>query len=124
LLEPKGVYFLVNDGDVESVAKDKVIMLKYTFIEFDIPSGFTPNGDQSNDVWVINRPGGGLEEMDEAIISVYNKRGVLVFRTKGFDRPWDGTMSGEVLPADTYFYTIDLNLRNRKTYKGIVTLLR
>jgi gliding motility-associated-like protein len=124
LLEPKGVYFLVNDGDVESVTKDKIIMLKYTFIEFDIPSGFTPNNDQANDVWVINRPGGGLEEMDDAIISVYNKRGVLVFRTRGFDHPWDGTMNGELLPADTYFFTIDLKLRNRKTYKGIVTLLR
>ena len=124
LLEPKTVFFKLNDGDAESEPKDKVIILQYTFVEFEIPTGFTPNGDQANDSWIIDRPGGGLEEMDDAIISVYDRRGVLVYRTRGFERPWDGTMNGEALPADTYFYTIDLQLRNRKTYKGIVTILR
>ena len=124
LLEPRTVYFILNDGEGENAPQDKVIMLQYTFIEFEIPTGFTPNGDQANDAWVIDWPGGGLDEMDNAIISIYNKHGVLVHRSKGFDRPWDGTMNGELLPADTYFYTIDLQLRNRKTYKGIVTILR
>jgi gliding motility-associated-like protein len=124
LLESKTIFFTLNDGQTESAPRDKVIILQYTFVEFEIPSGFTPNGDQANDTWIIDRPGGGLEEMDNAIISVYNKKGVLVFRTKGFDRPWDGTMNGELLPADTYFFTIDLQLRNKKTYKGIVTILR
>lgn len=123
LLEPKTVFFTLDDGEDESEPKDKIIMLQYTFIEFEIPSGFTPNGDQANDTWIIDRPG-GLEEMDNAIINVYNKQGVLVFRMRGFDRPWDGTMNGELLPADTYFFTIDLQLRNKKTYKGIVTILR
>ena len=124
LLEPKTVFYTLNDGEVESEPKNKVIILQYTFIEFEIPSGFTPNGDQANDTWVIDRPGGGLEELDNAIISVYNQRGVLVHRARGFDIPWDGTMSGELLPAGTYFFTIDLQLRNKKTYKGIVTILR
>ena len=124
LLEPKALYFTVHDGEIESTPVDKVIMLKYTFIEFEIPSGFTPNGDRANDTWIISRPGGGLEEMDDALVSVYNKQGVLVFRSRGFDRAWDGTKNGEPLPADTYFFTIDLQLRNKKTYKGIVTILR
>ena len=124
ILEPKGVSYTVHDGDSEGEPADKVIVLQYTFVEFEIPSGFTPNGDNANDTWVIDRPGGGLEEMDDAVISVYNKRGVLVYRSKGFDRAWDGTLNGEVLPPDTYFFTIDLRLRNQKTYKGIVTILR
>ena len=124
ILQPKSVYYILNDGESEGEPTDKVIMLQYTFIEFNIPSGFTPNGDSANDVWVIDRPGGGLEEMGTAIISVYNKHGVLVYRARGFDRPWDGTMNGTLLPADTYFFTIDLQLRNQKTYKGIVTILR
>lgn len=124
VLEPKTVYFTLYDGEDESIPSDKVIMLQYTFVEFKIPSGFTPNGDRANDTWIIDRPGGGLEEMDKAVISVYNRQGVLVFRTRGFDKPWDGTMNGELLPADSYFFIIDLQLRNRKTYKGIVTILR
>lgn len=123
LLEPKTVYFTVHDGEDVSESRDKVIMLQYTFVELEIPGGFTPNGDNANDTWIINRPG-GVEDMNDAIISVYNKRGLLVFRTRGFDRPWDGTMDGELLPADSYFFTIDLQLRNKKTYKGVVTILR
>jgi gliding motility-associated-like protein len=124
LLEPKVITFAVTDGETSGETKEKIILLQYTFVEFEIPSGFTPNGDQANDTWVIDRPGGGLEEMTDAIISIYNKNGVLVHRVRGFEQPWDGTMNGELLPADTYFYTIDLQLRNKKTYKGIVTILR
>lgn len=124
LLEAKTVYFMLNDGEADGEPTEKVIMLQYTFVEFEIPTGFTPNGDQANDTWIIDRPGGGLEEMGDAIISVYNKRGLLVYRARGFETPWDGTMNGEALPAGTYFYTIDLQLRSRKTYRGIVTILR
>jgi gliding motility-associated-like protein len=98
-------------------------MLQYTFIELEIPSGFTPNGDLANDKWVISRPG-GIEKLKDAEIKIFNKRGIQVFRTNGFDQPWDGTLNGEVLPADTYFYMIDLNLRSKKTYRGVVILLR
>jgi gliding motility-associated-like protein len=124
ILEPKTVFVVLNDGEEDSAPREKIIMLQYTFIEFNIPSGFTPNGDHANDTWIIQRPGGGLEELDNAVISVYNRKGVLVFRARGFDRPWDGTMNGERLPADSYFFTIDLQLRNKKTYKGVVTILR
>lgn len=123
LLQPRTVFFILDDGENKNVAADKVILLQYTFIEFEIPTGFTPNGDYANDAWIINRPG-GLGEMDHAVTSVYNLQGILVFRAKGFDKPWDGTMNGELLPAGTYFFTIDLQLRNKKTYKGIVTILR
>jgi gliding motility-associated-like protein len=123
VLELKSVYFKANDGKLWSEEKDRIITLQYTFIELEIPSGFTPNGDNANDKWIITRPG-GIEKFTDAIIRVYTKRGILVFETEGFDRPWDGTMNGDALPADTYFFTIDLKLRSKKTYKGIVTILR
>ena len=45
-------------------------------------------------------------------------------RAKGFEKEWDGYVNGQVLPSDTYFYTIDLNLQYmKKTYKGAVTIL-
>src|SRR5690606_21469879 len=123
-LTPRKLVYEVRDGDVASAPLEIVIAFQYTFVDLVIPSGFTPNGDEANDRWVIDWPGGGIEEIANAVISVYNAHGVLVFRTHGFDEPWDGTANGELLPAGTYYYTINLNLRNRKTYKGIVTLLR
>lgn len=122
-LSMKSVSIRVNDGNLWSEEKNLSIDLQYTFIELEIPSGFTPNGDQANDVWVITRPG-GLEKLGNAEVSVFNKRGIQVFHAEGFDLAWDGTYKGQQLPADTYFYTIDLKLRNKKTYKGVVIILR
>ena len=122
-LKLKTVSILANDGKISGDPKDRFIELKYTFIGLEIPTGFTPNGDHANDTWIITRPG-GLEQLEEAIIKVYNKRGVMVFVTEGFDHPWDGTMNGEILPSDSYFFTIDLKLKSKRTYKGIVTILR
>jgi gliding motility-associated-like protein len=122
-LKIKDIFITLNDGEASSAEADRLIMLQYTFIELEIPSGFTPNGDLANDKWVISRPG-GIEKLKDAEIKIFNKRGIQVFRTNGFDQPWDGTLNGEVLPADTYFYMIDLNLRSKKTYRGVVILLR
>lgn len=123
-LRPAQLVYEVNEGDAASSPLEIVISMEYTFVDLVIPTGFTPNGDEANDTWVIDWPGGGVEEIASAVVSVYTSSGVLVFRTQGFGSPWDGTMDGKLLPAGTYYYTIDLNLRNRKTYRGTVTILR
>ena len=119
----KTLTYSASDGLATSEVKDRLIDLKYTFIELEIPSGFTPNGDAANDRWIISRPG-GLDQLQNAKVRVMNRRGVVVYEADGFDNPWDGTMNGEALPADSYFFSIDLNLRSKKTYKGVVTILR
>ncbi len=123
ILKMKKLTYTASDGIATSEPKDRLIDLKYTFIDLEIPSGFTPNGDSANDYWVITRPG-GLDQLQGASIRVMNRRGVVVYEARGFDRPWDGTLNGEALPSDSYFFTIDLNLRSKKTYKGVVTILR
>lgn len=122
-LESKYVSFVANDGALQSDPAVLTIDLRYTFIELEIPSGFTPNGDNANDTWIIQRPG-GLDQLTEAEIRVFTRRGVKVFEAQGFDQGWDGTYQGQLLPAGPYFYTIDLKLRSKKTYRGVVTILR
>ncbi len=119
----KTIALTVHDGTAPGDAVDRLIYLEHTFVELEIPSGFTPNGDHTNDTWIITRPG-GLDQLGKAIIRVFNHRGVEVYRAIGFDSPWDGTQNGEQLPAGSYFFTIDLMLRNKKTYRGLVTILR
>ena len=65
-------------------------------------------------------------QFNKALIKVYTKKGLLIYeKQKGFDKSWDGSFNGEILPIDTYYYTIDLNLSYaRKTYKGTVMILR
>jgi gliding motility-associated-like protein len=70
----------------------------------------TPNGDGSNDSWVID----GLEYYPQNEVKVFDKWGDMVFSQKGYDGSWSGTRgtSGSALPAGTYFYVIRLNADN------------
>ncbi|SHG54634.1 gliding motility-associated C-terminal domain-containing protein [Chryseolinea serpens] len=122
ILDSRTVYVTLTDGKSFSETKDRVITLIYNFRDLDIPTAFTPNGDQANETWVISSAN-GTDQYQDAEVSVYNKRGTLLFRTQGFDTHWNGTYNGEVLPVDTYFYTIDLKF-NKVRYKGTVTILR
>lgn len=121
ILETKTINISITDGKNLSNPKERLLTLTYTFDDLKIPTGFTPNGDNINDTWIIAPEGGAL--MD-AVIKVFNKKGRSVYEAVGFDDPWDGTYNGELLPPDTYYFTIDLQLPNGKTYKGFVTLLR
>jgi gliding motility-associated-like protein len=79
----------------------------------------------SNDTWAIE-PLQRSDQFAETVVKVYNKRGLLVWETVGLDleNRWDGTYNGELLPPDTYYYTINLNVSFiNKTYKGAVMIL-
>jgi gliding motility-associated-like protein len=56
---------------------------------------------------------------------VFNKNGVQVFESLGFQNPWDGRYRGQVLPSDTYYYIIDFRLSSfSQSLKGVVSILR
>ena len=123
LLDTRSVFVSVIDAHQGSSLPDsRPITLVYTFSDLDIPNAFTPNGDEANETWQITAAN-GTAQYDEAEVKVYNKRGLLLFETKGFEQQWDGVWNGETLPSDTYFYTIELNY-NKVRYKGTVTILR
>ncbi|MEX1241868.1 MAG: Ig-like domain-containing protein [Cyclobacteriaceae bacterium] len=122
--ERKVLYILVNDGKSESVEVERLLLSGQAIVSLDIPTGFTPNGDMANDTWKIV-PLKTEVEYSNARIRVYNKMGILVYESIGFEGEWDGRMNGELLPADTYYYTIDLNTDTPEGYvKGLVTILR
>ena len=119
----KMIYFTLSDGQLTSDKEKRTISIE-TPVELDIPNTFTPNGDLSNDTWRV-RPLADASRFNKALIKVYTKRGLLIYESKGFEKSWDGSFNGEMLPVDTYYYTIDLNLSYaKKTYKGTVMILR
>jgi gliding motility-associated-like protein len=121
--ETKTVYFTLSDGKAQSEAKERSVKLVYNFEELEIPSAFTPDGNGRNDKWEIKAGTAGGDKYDKAVIKIYNGRGMLVYETTGLSNSWDGMLNGSTLPADTYYYTIDLKYNNIR-YKGIVTILR
>jgi gliding motility-associated-like protein len=121
--ENRILYVKLNDGKAVSEIYQREILMGEE-IALDIPTAFTPNGDQANDTWRI-QPLKNSERLSSAVISVYNSRGLLVYQATGFEQPWDGSYHGEKLPTDHYYYTIDLSLPSSKNnFKGSVMLLR
>ena len=85
-----------------------------------IPNAFSPNGDGINDTWYIEP----LEFFTESSTEVYNRFGQLVYRSKGYSAPWNGTAHGNPLPVGTYYYIIDMGVQNQPKLTGSVTILR
>ncbi|HEY4654876.1 MAG TPA: gliding motility-associated C-terminal domain-containing protein, partial [Cyclobacteriaceae bacterium] len=119
----KTIYVKVNDGLLDSQPASREIEL-IKGIVLNIPQWFTPNGDASNDTWRVQSINSS-DDYSDALIRVYTIRGTVVYEATGLDTEWDGRHRGDVLPTDTYYYTIDLNLPyTNATYKGMVTILR
>lgn len=82
-----------------------------------IPNFFTPNGDGSNDVWVIPF----LDNFPNAEVKVFDRYGKLLHTQRGNNNSWDGTFNGKKLPKDSYWYFIDLK-DGSEVIKGFVTI--
>jgi gliding motility-associated-like protein len=94
--------------------------IPYNYDEcLSIPTVFTPNNDGKNDTWYIT----GMEAYSNASVQVFNKWGKLLFELNGLYQPWDGTYKGNALPAETYYYIINLN-NGDEPYTGTITILR
>jgi gliding motility-associated-like protein len=84
-----------------------------------VPNGFTPNGDGVNDTWEILN----FDKYPACTVKVFNRAGQNVYSSIGYLIPWDGRFKGEVLPAGTYFYVIDLK-SNGEILSGSVNLIK
>lgn len=110
-------YFISKlNGNCESIR----VEMKVSLGSFagGIANTFTPNNDGVNDKWVIK----GIENYTESLIKVYSRDGALVYQSKGYSTPFDGTINGKELPAGAYYYIIDL--KGCKPISGNVTIIR
>jgi gliding motility-associated-like protein len=98
---------------------DTSSMLLKVLFKPAIPNTFTPNGDGYNDRWEILN----LGAYPDPIVEIYNDRGLLLMRSTGTYRPWDGTYKGMPLPAGTYYYVIHPR-SGRDRVAGYITILR
>ncbi|MEK6478236.1 tandem-95 repeat protein [Catalinimonas sp. 4WD22] len=90
-----------------------------TNLTLDIPSAFTPDGDQVNDLWEIEN----IQYANNVVVEVFNRYGESVFRSEGYQQPWDGTQGSAMMAVGTYYYVINVD-GGLQSYKGSVTILR
>ncbi|MDC6387079.1 T9SS type B sorting domain-containing protein [Maribacter sp. PR1] len=72
------------------------------FVIVGFPKFFTPNGDSFNDVWSV----GGIEILENPVISIYDRFGKLIHQMGNTDNSWDGTYNGMPVPATDYWFKL------------------
>ena len=84
----------------------------------DYPKFFTPNGDGINDYWQIQN----FQNRTKAILLVFDRFGKLIKQIAASGLGWDGTLSGRILPADDYWFSLEVD--TNKIIKGHFALKR
>ena len=116
----------------EDVISEEALLEVYPN-DIHIPSGFSPDGDGTNDTWVIR----GLDPYPNNKVTIYNRWEIKVYEREKYFNQWDGkrNVSGteasgiskkskNLLPEGVYFYILDLGDGRRKPLKGYVYLRR
>lgn len=113
-------YFIEVEEAKGLIARDTItVTVTPRPTALDIPTGFTPDGVEPNNLWIID----DIEFFDNVVVEVYNRYGSQVFRSEGYSQPWDGTYNGDILPVGTYYYVVKIDNGNQ-VYKGSVVILR
>jgi gliding motility-associated-like protein len=87
-----------------------------------LPTAFTPDGDNTNDNWVI-------VELDVVYpnntVTIYNRWGAKLYESKKGDyanSAWDGSFEGKMMPVGSYYYIIDVGT-DAEDLKGVVSIV-
>lgn len=81
-----------------------------------IPNGFSPNGDNVNDNWIVEE----VKNLPLYSVNIYNKwGGVLYFEEYPNAIKWDGMFNGALVARSDYYYVFETG---NKTYSGTVTV--
>lgn len=112
-------YVLCNQfGCDTALVNIKVECIGIENADIFIYNGFSPNGDDVNDYFVIK----GIENYPDNELTVINRWGNTVFNTETYRGNWDGTWDGKIVPDGTYFYM--LKVENVGDYQGYVQIKR
>nr|WP_299201056.1 PKD domain-containing protein [uncultured Brumimicrobium sp.] len=116
-----GSYYVTLKVTDENNCTDTITKLITVELLPVLPTGFTPNGDGDNDVFIIR--GGPFNSVD---FKVYNNWGELIFTSTQQSDGWDGTYKGENAPLGVYTWTFVVEMGNGQIIKksGDVTLIR
>ena len=123
-LPQNNIKYTVTVSNAFGCTATDTINVKVFFLPPDlyVPSAFTPSGDATNDLF---RPIAlGIRSLES--FSVYNRWGVLLYRTSKIGAGWDGKYKG--IPQDPGTYVWQANAtdyKNKKIFKkGTVILIR
>lgn len=120
-------YFLTVIDENGCMAEDivRVNVVKERVVE--VPTAFTPNGDNTNDRLLVH----GLPGIRVDVFRVFDRWGELLFEDAGFpvndpDRGWNGDFREQPMPGGVYLWqaVIIFPDGSEEVYSGQTTLIR
>ena len=90
--------------------------------DLDIPNTFSPNGDGTNEKWIIQ----GIESYPDCSMKIYTRWGQEIYFANGYnvEKAWDGSKRSGLAAEGVYFYILDLGDGKSPLLKGTITLIR
>ncbi len=112
------------DGDGDPTNNDTMTVVCFEEYTLEIPTGFSPNADGVNDLFVIKGLNGRKVKL-----TVFNRWGNKVYENPEYDNTWNGTVNissvkfgNEKLPQATYFYIVEFLDGETEPVTGYVVL--
>ena len=110
--------------DSTGLCDDAFIDVTIACDELLIPEGFSPDGDEIADTWVIE----GLNNYPQNSIRLFNRWGNEVYTAAPYKSDWDGRSGGSLtwrgdLPEGTYYFILELD-EETKARTGFVYIKR
>ena len=120
---PSEMVWTINNG-VCGTTTDTIAFLLEDCLTIEIPDAFSPNGDGTNDFFVIPN----FDSYPNHSLKIFNRWGTQIFEAAPYISDWDGTSQhaatiGEHLPVATYYYILDLG-NGEDAFTGFVYLKR
>ena len=99
---------------------DRCGITEKTISVLGFPKFFTPNGDPFNERWQVF--GVNSEFNQGTTIQIFNRFGKLLTQFTNESAGWDGTLNGQALPSDDYWFVA--TLIDGRTFTGHFALKR
>lgn len=119
--EDEFVYMICSEECPDECSEAIVTVIVGADAPCDVPTIITPNGDNTNDNFII--PCLATEDYPDNQVIIYNQWGDEVYRSKNYQNDWSGTYNGENLPVGTYFWLVDFN-KGEKPSAGFLVIER
>jgi gliding motility-associated-like protein len=117
------IVWTINNGVCGS-SSDSISYLIRDCLTIKIPDAFSPNGDGTNDFFVIPN----IDSYPQNSLKVFNRWGTQIYEASPYQNRWDGKSHhpasiGDELPVSTYYYILDLGT-GEEAFHGFVYLKR
>ena len=115
-VDTEGEYLLI--AQIDNCTLTKTVTVAY-LETFSVPNVITPNGDGSNDQWVL--PNSYSNKSDVSVI-IYNNKGVEILNETNYQNNWPQSTTSFAKQDQIFYYVIKNASETLK--KGTITVIR